>query len=70
MSAVCLLVGVLGQAGNTQETCSRNPAFSRLNVHQLQESFFFLKQHMKKKKNWDYLQGATLFGGCQSKVEK
>ena len=54
---VNLLKGVVGQAGNTQETCSGNPA----PVRRLPEQWvdlFFLKQH-EKKENWHYLQGRS-----------
>ena len=56
MCTVNLLEGVFGQAGNTQETCSRNPApVSKMSG--LWVDLFLLKQHAKKKENWNYVQG-------------
>ena len=49
MCTVNLLEGVFGQAGNTQETCSRNPApVSKMSG--LWVDLFLLKQHEKKRK--------------------
>ena len=55
MCTVNLLEGVFGQAGNTQETCSRNPAPVR-KMTGLWVDLFLLKQH-EKKENWSYVQG-------------
>ena len=49
MCTVNLLEGVFGQAGNTQETCSRNPAPVR-RMSGLWVDLFLLKQHEKKRK--------------------
>ena len=49
MCTVNLLEGVFGQAGNTQKTCSRNPApVSKMSG--LWVDLFLLKQHEKKRK--------------------
>ena len=59
MSTVILLEGVVGQAGNTQETCSRNPAPVR-RMSGLWVDLFLSKQH-EKKENWNICKGEL---GC------
>ena len=64
-----VLEGVVGQAGNTQETCSRNPAPVRKILGQWVD-LFFLKEHKKgKKKKFGIMyKGGLGRGGCHNRV--
>ena len=69
MCTVILLEGVVGQGGNKQETCSRNPAPVR-RMSGLWVDLFLLKQHEKKKKIGIIYKGGLGCGGCHNKAEK
>ena len=67
---VNVLKGVVEQIGNTQETCSGNPATVR-RLPKRWVDLFFLKQHERKRNKIGIIyKGVLSHGGCNNREEE